>query len=66
MSPSSKSITVWEELGSPFMSDNFFRPGSNFSCVNFLIFKAESDLIVETVPLERRRITLEAGPVFTV
>ena len=66
ISPSSKSITVWEELGSPFISDNFFLPGSNFSCVNFLILRAESDFIVDTVPLERRRIIFDAGPVLTV
>ena len=31
MSPNSRSKTVWEELGSPFISDSFLPLESNFS-----------------------------------
>ena len=60
-----KSIITSEELGSPSNSDNFVAPGSNFDWVNFLIFNVESDLSVETVPLESKT-TFALAPVLTV
>ena len=66
MSPISKSISVLEELGSPFISLSFFLEGSNFSCVNSLILTVEFSLIVETVPFDIKRMTFPSAPVLTV
>ena len=66
ISPISRSIRVSEELGSPSNSESFVAPGSNLAWVNFLILRAESALIVVTVPFDKSKMILDAGPVLTV
>lgn len=66
ISPISRSIRVSEELGSPSNSESFVAPGSNLAWVNFLILRAESALTVVTVPFDKSKMILDAGPVLTV
>jgi hypothetical protein len=66
MSPMLRSMRTSDELGSPSSSESFALPGSNLACVNFLIFRTDSDLRVETVPFERSSTTLALAPVLTV
>ena len=66
MSPISISMTTFDLLGSPFNSERFVFDISNFSWVNFLILREESDLIVAIVPLVSSSTIFDEGPVFTV
>ena len=63
ISPSCKSKTVCEELGSSLILESVFPLVSNFVWVNFLMLRLVSDFMVETVPLDSNKMTFDAGPV---